>query len=108
MPRPSDLYPIIRNAEGQEIIIDFGARMDLIALSETLQSGEVRSLGITKITIVPGGAPAASGFDHPAQVTLAPGVYKLSSFGGVSAKDGGAPESGPVTFQVLAEETPPG
>ena len=102
LPRTLDLYPIVRSGAGKEILVDFGARVRLYPISQTLLAGEVRSLGVAKINVVAPGTPSPTSFLNPAQIALAPGVYRLSSLGGVSAANGGAPESGVVQFEVIA------
>jgi beta-lactamase regulating signal transducer with metallopeptidase domain len=101
LPRQSDLYPIVTNAEGQELSIDFGTRMLLIALSFPFEAGKVRSLGVSKITLVEEGSPPPRSNREPAHLSVEPGVYKLSGLGGVSAPDGGRPRSGVIPFKVI-------
>lgn len=99
-PRQFDLYPIVTNAEGQELSIDFGARMSLLAISLPFEAGLVRSLGVSKITLVEDGTPSPRSNLEPAHLIVEPGTYKLSGSGGVSAPDGGRPRSGTIAFQV--------
>ena len=98
LPRPLDLYPSIHDGRGQHLLIDFGGRFDLLPGHHTFEPGEIRSLGVTAIKLVPAGTPSPKSNAEPGHITLAPGVYKLSAFGGVGKPD---PESGALEFQVV-------
>ena len=104
LPRQFDLYPIVTNAEGQELSVDFGARMLLLAISLPFEAGQVRSLGVSKITLVDKGTPSPRSNLEPAHLIVEPGVYKLSGSGGVSAPEGGRPRSGAISFVVIGHE----
>jgi beta-lactamase regulating signal transducer with metallopeptidase domain len=101
LPRQSDLYPIVTNAEGQELSVDFGARMSLPAISLPFEPDLVRSLGVSKITLVEDGTPSPRSNLEPAHLIVEPGTYKLSGFGGISAPEGGRPGSGTIFFEVI-------
>jgi beta-lactamase regulating signal transducer with metallopeptidase domain len=102
-PRQLDLYPIIEAAEGQQLQIDFGARYRLIPFEHDFQPGEVRSLGVTKITLVTQGIPGPKDNKEPGHIMLQPGEYKLSASGGVGNI---SPWSGKYEFTVeLADAT---
>ena len=102
-PRQLDLYPIIEDADGQQPQIDFGARYELIPGEHDFQPGEVRSLGITKVTLVTQGTPGPKDKKEPGHITLQPGKYKLSASGGVGNI---SPRSGKYEFTVeLADAT---
>lgn len=104
LPRQFDLYPIVTNDEGQELSVDFGARMLLPAISLAFEAGKVRSLGVSKITLVEKGTPSPRSNMEPAHLIVEPGTYKLSGSGGVSAPDGGRPRSGSIEFVVIGRE----
>ena len=103
-PRQLDLYPIIEAAEGQQPQIDFGARYELLPLNHDFQPGEVRSLGVTKITLVTQGTPGPKDNKEPGHITLEPGKYKLSASGGVGNI---SPWSGKYEFTVVDSKPVP-
>ena len=107
LPRQSDLYPIVTNAEGREASVDFGPRMLLPAISLPFAAGEVRSLGVSKITLVETGTPSPRSNLEPAHLILEPSHYKLSGSGGVSAPEGGRPRSGTIPFVVVGRDPLP-
>jgi hypothetical protein len=110
LPRALDLYPIVQTAGGSEllseILIDFGARFNIYPMSHTFEPGEVRSLGVTRITLVAPGTPSPKSNQEPGHLSVAPGSYALSGLGGVSAPGGGNPRSGAIRFQVIAATSP--
>ena len=63
------------------------------------QPGEVRSLGITKVTLVAQGTPGPKDNKEPGHITLEPGKYMFSASGGVGNIN---PQSGKVPFTVIA------
>jgi len=105
VPRQLDLYPIIQEANGNEKLIDFGARFDLLPGDYDYQPGEVVSLGISKITLVAEDTPSPKSNMEPGQITLEPGKYQLIGNGGVGNIN---PRSGSVEFTVVSssEGTP--
>ncbi|MCW3094888.1 MAG: TonB family protein [Chthonomonadaceae bacterium] len=107
LPRQLDLYPSIQDAAGHTLQIDFGGRFDLLPDWHTFEAGEVHSLGVTAITLVPSGTPSPKSNMESGHITLAPGVYKLSGWGGVGDPN---PESGAIEFQVVVADadTPQG
>jgi len=107
LPRQFDLYPIVTNAKEREVSVDFGARMLLPAISLPFETGKVRSLGVSKITLVEVGTSSPRSNLEPAHLIVDPGHYKLSGSGGVSAPDGGRPRSGTIPFIVVGREPLP-
>jgi hypothetical protein len=108
LPRQFDLYPIVTNAQGQELSVDFGARTLLPAINLPFKAGKVRSLGVSKITLVKEGTPSPrSNIEQAAHLSVGPGTYKLSGSGGISAPDGGRPRSGTISFVVISREPVP-
>jgi beta-lactamase regulating signal transducer with metallopeptidase domain len=107
LPHRLDLYPSIQDAAGHSLPIDFGGRFDLLPGWHTYEPGEVHSLGVTAITLVPSGTLSPKSNMEPGHITLAPGNYKLSGWGGVGAPN---PESGAIAFQVVdaGADTPQG
>jgi hypothetical protein len=106
IPRQTDLYPIVRDASGHEILIDQGARIDLIGIWQELPAGEVRRLGVTKVALVSPETRMSPEMPETARVALEPGEYRFSAFGGISAPKGGSPESARVPFRVARSEKP--
>jgi hypothetical protein len=100
-PRRLDLYPIIEDAAGNQPLIDFGARFDIFPLGHDYQPGEVRSLGIMSVTLVPEDTPSPKSNMEPGHITLPPGEYQLFGSGGVGEI---CPHSGKVPFVVIAAE----
>jgi len=107
LPRQFDLYPIVTNTKEREVSVDFGARMLLPAISLPFEAGKVRSLGVSKITLVEVGTPSPRSNLEPAHLIVDPGHYKLSGSGGVSAPEGGRPRSGSIPFIVVGREPLP-
>jgi hypothetical protein len=101
LPRRLDLYPVIEDAAGNQPWIDFGARFDIYPLGHDYQPGEVRSLGIMSVTLVPEDTPAPQSNMEPGHITLPPGEYHFFGSGGVG---GICPHSGKVPFVVIAAE----
>ena len=97
LPSTLDLYPIIEQ-ENDSQSIDFGARSRLRPGWHNFQPGEVRSLGVVKVTLVPEGTPSPKSNEEPGHVTLKPGKYQLSGSGGVG---GICPRSGKYEFVVM-------
>lgn len=97
LPRQLDLYPSIDDSQGQHRSINFGARFDLLPPTHDYQPGEVRSLGVVKVTLVAEGTPGPKTNQEPGQITLEPGQYKLKASGGVGNI---SPWSGSVEFTV--------
>ncbi|WP_395142404.1 hypothetical protein, partial [Armatimonas sp.] len=100
-PRQLDLWPIIRDASGRGLLVNTGARFELIPGSADYAPGEVRSLGTLKVTLVPEGTPSPKSNREPGHITLAPGTYFFSGSGGVSREGDPCPHSGEVTFTVV-------
>jgi len=101
LPRQLDLYPSIHDAKGNWLQIDQGVRFEIFPLSHTFEPGEIRSLGVLTIKLVPAGTPSPKSNAEPGHITLTPGLYKFSGFGGVGDPD---PESGTLEFQVVGEK----
>ena len=64
-PMQLDLWPILRNASGRELLVNTGARFRLIPGTTDYAPGEVRSLGTLKITLVPEGTPSPKSNREP-------------------------------------------
>lgn len=105
-PRRLDLYPMLHNDTGDSLLIDFGARFRIIPIWHEFQPGEVCSLGVFQITLVPDGTPSPGNNAEPGHITLQPGTYYLSGSGGVSSPDGGSPRSGRIRFEVANAPAP--
>ncbi len=104
-PRPGqfDLTPIIRNAEGGELTIDFGERSQLPSETAIMHPGSVLSLGVTKIRLVAPGTPSPTSNTEPGHITLEPGTYTLIGTGGAGSEEVGNPHSEKIEFTVTAE-----
>ncbi|WP_309715607.1 M56 family metallopeptidase [Armatimonas sp.] len=101
LPRQLDLWPIITGAGGQHHLIDSGARFRIYPISTDYEPGEVRSLGILKVTLVAEATPSPKSNKEPGHITLAPGNYFFSGSGGVSSEGDPCPHSGEVVFTVV-------
>lgn len=99
LPRQLDLYPSIDDSQGQHRSINFGARFELLPPTHDYQPGEVRSLGVVKVTLVAEGTPGPKTNQEPGQITLEQGQYKLKASGGVGNI---SPWSGELAFTVAA------
>ena len=93
LPRQFELWPTILNSQGNQCLINQGARFDLFNGATDHAPGEVRSLGILKVKLVPEGTSAPRGMEVQGHVTLEPGTYTFSGSGGVN--------SGGVAFTVV-------
>ena len=100
-PIPLDIVPIIRKASGSECMVDMGARFMFLPSASDYAPGEVRSLGILKVTLVAEGTPSPKSNKEPGHITLAPGTYLFSGSGGVSRNGDPCPRSGEVAFTVV-------
>ncbi len=100
LPNSDDLQPVIRSADGTTIKIDFGARAMIKHAPQVLKAHVLQHVGTASIVLDTAHADSPKGTDIEAHTRLAPGTYSLTCYGGVSAVNGGVPQSGAITFTV--------
>lgn len=105
MPKATDLVPTVADESGHAVRLDMGARPLLLPLSGSIDPGEVRSLGVVSIEVLPEGAPPSR--TTTMRLAVAPGRYRIRANGGVRYPDGPMTTSADALFAVAADRKAP-